>query len=67
MSNFIPPANGSSQGNYFLVIFFGICPPPGLLPELGLCERYMTLTLDVALLICRKGPFTEPGVLHSYE
>ena len=24
--------------------FFCICPPPGLLPVLGPCERYMTLT-----------------------
>ena len=31
--------------------FFGICPPPGVLPVLGPCEPYMTLTLDAALLI----------------
>ena len=30
--------------------FFCICPPPGLLPVLGPCERYMTPTLDAALL-----------------
>ena len=33
------------------MFFFGICPPPGLLPVLGLCEHYMTPTLDAALLI----------------
>ena len=31
-------------------IFFSIWPPPELLPVLGLLERYMTPTLDVALL-----------------
>ena len=31
--------------------FFGICPPPGLLPVLGPSERYRTPTLDAALLI----------------
>ena len=31
--------------------FFSICPPPGLLPVLGPLERYMTPTLDSALLI----------------
>ena len=33
------------------VVFFGICPPPGLLPVLGPYEQYMTPTLDAALLI----------------
>ena len=32
-------------------IFLSIFPPPGLLPVLGPCERYMTPTLDAALLI----------------
>ena len=35
----------------FFFVFFGICPPPGLLPVLGPCEQYMTPTLDAALLI----------------
>ena len=30
---------------------FFIRPPPGLLPVLGLLKRYMTPTLDAALLI----------------
>ena len=32
-------------------LFFCIRPPPGLLPVLGQLERYMTPTLDSALLI----------------
>ena len=32
------------------VLFFSIRPPPELLLVLGLLERYMTPTLDVALL-----------------
>ena len=32
-------------------VFFCIHPPPELLPVLGPLERYMTPTLDVALLI----------------
>ena len=39
----------SVQPNSFF--FFGICLPQGLLPVLGPCERYLTPTLDVALLI----------------
>ena len=31
--------------------FFCIPPPPGLLPVLGPLERYMTPTLDSALLV----------------
>ena len=34
--------------------FFSIRPPPGLLPVLGPLERYMTPTLDAALLISSK-------------
>ena len=30
--------------------FFSICPPPKLLPVMGPLERYITQTLDVALL-----------------
>ena len=40
----------------------GICPPPGLLPVLGLCEQYMTPTLDPALLISSRAG-TDPGLL----
>ena len=34
-----------------LFFFFGICPPPGLIPVLGPCEQYMTPTLDAAQII----------------
>ena len=34
----------------FIYIFLSIRPPPGLLPVLGLLERYMTPTLDAAML-----------------
>ena len=32
-------------------VFFSFRPPPGLLPVLGPLERYVTPTLDAALLI----------------
>ena len=38
-------------GNKTGPIFLSIRPPPGLLPVLGPLERYMTPTLDSALLI----------------
>ena len=41
--------------------FFGICPPPGVLPVFGPCERYMTPTLDAALLISSRAG-TDPGL-----
>ena len=34
----------------FFGVFFNILPPPGLLPVLGPLERYITPTLDAALL-----------------
>ena len=34
-----------------IIIIFSIRPPPGLLPVLGSLERYMTPTLDSAVLI----------------
>ena len=34
----------------YLLFFFSIRHPPGLLPVLGPLERYMTPTLDTALL-----------------
>ena len=37
-----------------IVIFFCIRTPPGLLPVMGPLERYMTPTLDAALLISLK-------------
>ena len=37
-----------------LVCFFSIRSPPGLLPVLGPLERYMTPTLDSALLCSSK-------------
>ena len=39
---------------YLFYNLFSIHPPPGLLPELGLLERYMTPTLDSALLCCSR-------------
>ena len=50
-------SGSSSVLNFFckqilnFILFFSIHPPPGLLPVLGLLERYVTLTLDAALLI----------------
>ena len=41
--------------------FWGICPPPGLLPVLGPCEWYLTPTLDAALLISARVD-TDPGL-----
>ena len=41
--------------NYNYIVVFGIRPAPGLLPVLGQCERYMTPTLDAALLISSRG------------
>ena len=41
--------------------FGGICSPPGLLPVLGPCERYMTPTLDAAVLISSRAG-TDPGL-----
>ena len=41
--------------------FYDICPPPGLLPVLGPWVRYMTPTLDVALLISSRAG-TDPGL-----
>ena len=35
-----------------IFFFFSIRPPRGLLPVLALLTRYMTPTLDAALLIC---------------
>ena len=35
---------------FIFIIFFCIRPPPELLPVLGPLERYMTPTLDAALL-----------------
>ena len=35
---------------FFFFFFFSFHPPPELLPVLGPLERYMTPTLDVALL-----------------
>ena len=50
------------EKKYICIFFFGICPPPGLLHVMGPCERYMTPTLDAALLmISRVG--TDPGLL----
>ena len=37
---------------FFIYFLFSIRPPPGLLPVLGPLTRYMTPTLDAALLIC---------------
>ena len=42
--------------------FFGICPSPVLLPVSGPCERYMTPTLDAALLISSRAG-ADPGLL----
>ena len=43
-----------AQPNFMQILilsfFFSIRLPPGLLPVLGLLERYMTPTLDAALL-----------------
>ena len=36
----------------YYYFFFSIRPSPGLLPVLGPLTRYMTPTLDAALLIC---------------
>ena len=36
----------------FFYYFFSIPPPPGLLLVLGPLTRYMTPTLDAALLMC---------------
>ena len=38
------------ENMYPLTFFLSIRPSPGLLPVLGPLERYMTPTLDVALL-----------------
>ena len=47
----------------FFCFIFGICPAPGLLPVvLGPCERYITPTLDAALLISSRAG-TDPGLL----
>ena len=44
------------------VTFFSIRPPPGLLPVLGPLERYMTPTLDTAMLYSsRAGPDLGPA------
>ena len=37
---------------FFYLLLFSIRPPPGLLPVLGPLTRYMTPTLDAALLMC---------------
>ena len=42
-------------------LLFGIYPPPGLLPVVGPCERYMTPTIDAALLISSRAG-TDPGL-----
>ena len=39
-----------AYGNIHHLFFFSIRPPPGFLPVLGLLTRYMTSTLDAALL-----------------
>ena len=52
------PQNRRSLAFYLFIFFFifyflfNIRPSPVLLPVLGLLMRYMTPTLDVALLIC---------------
>ena len=43
-----------------LLLNFFIRPPPGLLPVLGPLERYMTPTLDAALL-CSFRAGSDPG------
>ena len=43
-------------------VFFCIHPPPGLLPVLGQLERYMTPTLNAALLISSRVAKL-PGIL----
>ena len=55
-----------------LLFFFGICPPPELLPVLGPCEWYMTPTRDAALLISSRagtdlGLLSDSGVLMLLE
>ena len=57
LANFIEP----QKMVLFFGFFWGICPRPGLLPVLGPCERYMTPTLDVALLISSRAG-TDPGL-----
>ena len=43
------------------VFFFSICLPPGLLPVLGPCKRYLTPALDAALIISSRAG-TDPGL-----
>ena len=40
------------KNSFFKQFFFSIRPPPGLLPVFGPLTRYMTPTLDAALLMC---------------
>ena len=55
------PSATTHQDNTQVSFFFGICPPLGLLFVLGPCERYMTPTLDAALLICSRAG-TDPDL-----
>ena len=63
---------------YVTFFFFCIRPPPELLPELGLLERYMRPTLDAALLLrnglsckiivlCFTFYFSVPHQTHDYS
>ena len=60
-SQFQIPEISRKEWKEILLFFFCICPPPGLLPVLGPCERYMTPTLDAALLISSRAG-TDPGL-----
>ena len=54
----------ADKGYYYY--FFLIRPSPGLLPVLGPLERYMTSTLDAALLISSRAS-TDLGLTSDVE
>ena len=49
------------------IFFFSIHPPPELLPVLGPLERYMTPTLDAALLYSSRAGSDLGQTLDKFE